>query len=105
MTEDQGAATVLMATELELPANVKAVVADCGYTSPADIVKKVMKDRHYPVWLFYPVVRLGGIIFGRFDIEAAGASGAMRNCRIPVLFIHGEGGCESIKTSTIAIIK
>ena len=73
-----------------MSANVKAVVADCGYTSPADIVKKVMKDRHYPVWLLYPVVRLGGIFFGRFDIEAAGASGAMRSCMIPVLFIHGE---------------
>ena len=85
-----GAATVLMATELELPSNVKAVVADCGYSSPADIVKKVMKDRHYPVWLLYPVVRLGGIVFGGFDMESAGASGAMINCRIPVLFIHGE---------------
>ena len=33
-----GAATVLMAAGLELPSNVKGVMADCGYSSPKEIL-------------------------------------------------------------------
>jgi len=85
-----GAATVMMAAGLPLPENVRGVVADCGYTSPADILKKVLRDRHYPVWLVYPLIRLGGRIFGGFDTEEASALEAMSHCSVPVLFIHGE---------------
>lgn len=85
-----GAATVMMAAGLSLPENVKGIVADCGYTSPAAILKKVLRDRHYPVWIVYPLVRLGGRIFGGFDTEEASAREAMTHCSIPVLLIHGE---------------
>jgi len=86
-----GAATVMMAAGLDLPENVRGVVADCGYTSPADILKKVLGDRHYPVWLVYPLIRLGGRIFGGFDTEKASALEALSHSSVPVLFIHGEG--------------
>ena len=33
-----GASTVMMASGLQLPTNVKAIIADCGFTSPYDIV-------------------------------------------------------------------
>lgn len=85
-----GSATVLMASELSLPTNVKGILADCGYTSPSDIIKKVMKDRKYPVWPVYPLVRLSGRIYGGFDIEAASAAHAMTVCKVPVCLIHGE---------------
>lgn len=85
-----GSATVLMAAGLPLPENVVAIVADCGYTSPSQIIKKVMGDMHYPLHPIYSLIRLGGKIFGRFDIEVASASDAMKSCNIPVLFIHGE---------------
>lgn len=35
-----GAATVLMASSLDLPKNVIGVLADCGYNKPGDIIKK-----------------------------------------------------------------
>lgn len=85
-----GAATVLMAAGLHLPPNVRAVVADCGYTSPADILKRVLRDRRYPVWLLYPLLRLGGRLFGGFDVEAASAREAMSRCTVPVCLFHGE---------------
>ena len=85
-----GAATVLMAAGLSLPGNVQAIVADCGYTAPADILKKVMRDVRCPVWLFYPLLRLGGRLFGGFDVEAASAREAMSRCTIPVCLFHGE---------------
>lgn len=85
-----GAATVTMASELELPANVAGFVADCGYSSPKKIIQKVMEDMHYPVAPLYPLIRLAGKVFGGFDIESTASETALTKCRIPVLFIHGE---------------
>ncbi len=85
-----GAATVLMAGGLPLPETVKGIIADCGYTSPSEIIKKVARDRHLPVRPVYFFVRLGGKLYGRFDIEEESAESALKRCRIPVLFIHGE---------------
>ena len=86
-----GAATVLMAAGLELPDNVKGVVADCGYTAPADILRHVIGRMGLPVWLFFPMVRIGGRLYGGFDPAAASAADAMTRCTVPVCFIHGEG--------------
>lgn len=85
-----GAATVLMAAGLSLPENVIGIAADCGYTSPREIISKVIAEMGYPVSLVYPMIRLGGRLFARFDTQSASTEDAMRRCRIPVLFIHGE---------------
>ena len=45
---------------------------------------------HYPVFPTYALVRLGGMLFGGFDIEEYSAVQAMEKCDIPVLFIHGD---------------
>ena len=84
-----GAATMLMAGGLELPDNVVGIIADCGYTSPAAIIKKALRDQHCPVFPVYYLTRLGGMLFGGFDIESASAVDALTHCKTPVLFIHG----------------
>lgn len=85
-----GAATVLMASGMELPSCVKCVIADCPYTSPREIIRKVIGcDMHLPVGLLYPFVRLGGRIYGGFDIEEASPIEAVKNTKIPTLIIHG----------------
>jgi pimeloyl-ACP methyl ester carboxylesterase len=38
-----GASTVLIASQQKLPKNVVGVLADCGYTSAKDIIKKTFK--------------------------------------------------------------
>ena len=85
-----GAAMVMMAAGLELPGNVKGIIADCGYNSPKEILIQVMTDVGYPKWPTYPLIRLGGRIFGGFDVEGASAETAMARCTVPVLFIHGD---------------
>jgi len=86
-----GAATVLMASELPLPKNVVGIMADCPYSSPNEIIKKVIKtDLGLPVLIFYPFVRLGGRLFGGFDIESASAEDAVASSRVPILILHGE---------------
>ena len=85
-----GAATVLMAAGKPLPKNVIGVLADCGYSSPADIIKKVIRQMGLPEKLAYPFVRLGGLLFGDFDLEDYSPMAAMKNCKLPVIFFHGE---------------
>lgn len=85
-----GAATVLIASGTDLPKNVVGVLADCGYSSAKEIIKKVIVDMKLPRDASYPFVRLAGRIFGGFDIEDASPVDAVKNCRVPVLFAHGE---------------
>lgn len=86
-----GAATVLMASELELPANVVGIIADCPYSSPESIIRKVCReDMHLPPALTMPFVRLGAGLFGHFSLNESGAVKAVGNTNIPILLLHGE---------------
>ena len=85
-----GAATVLMAGGRELPDNVIGILADCGYTSPKEIIQTVMPRMGVPPRLGYPFVKLGAKIFGKFDLEETSPIEAVKNCKIPVIFFHGE---------------
>lgn len=85
-----GASTVMIAAGEELPQNVIGVLADCGYTSAKDIIKKVITQMKLPANLAYPFVKLGAKIFGHFDLEAVSPIEAMKCCRVPVIFFHGE---------------
>jgi pimeloyl-ACP methyl ester carboxylesterase len=85
-----GAATVMMATRFDLPKNVVCVLADCGYTSPKEIIKKVVKEMKLPADLIYPFIRLGALIYGRFNLEETSAMETMKKCTVPVVFVHGD---------------
>lgn len=85
-----GAATVLMSSELELPENVIGIIADCGYSSPGAIIRKVSRDVRVPGWLSYPFIVLGALLFGRFRLWERGAIDAVKNAKVPILIIHGE---------------
>lgn len=85
-----GAATVLMAADLPLPQNVKGIVADCPYDSPANIIKSVCKQQKLPVPLVYPFIWLGALLFGHFVLGKHSAQQSVTNCNIPILLIHGE---------------
>ena len=85
-----GAATVMMALGEALPKNVVCVLADCGYSSPKEIIKKVMRDMKLPADLFYPFVKLGAKLFGKFNLEETTPMTGVCRAQIPVIFIHGE---------------
>ena len=86
-----GAATVMTAAGCDLPPQVVGIVADCGYTSAKDIICKVIRQLNLPDKLLYPFVRLGGLIYGGFDVEETSPIEGMRKCRVPVFFAHGDG--------------
>ncbi len=86
-----GATTVLMTTALDLPKNVKGVIADCGFTSPWEIVKEVLKaTKAIPVipfsWFALPISH----IMAHFGLKEATTLDAMKACPVPVFFAHGK---------------
>ena len=85
-----GAATVMMAAGEPLPKNVICVLADCGYSSAEEIIKKVVKEMKLPVKVFYPFIKLGAKIFGGFDLEETSPMEAMKKCTLPIVFVHGD---------------
>lgn len=85
-----GAAAVLMAAGLDLPENVKGIIADCPYSSPKDIIRKVAKDMHMPDRLSWPFVKIGGRVYGGFDVDETDAARAVKQAKVPILIIHGE---------------
>lgn len=85
-----GASTALMASDLGLSDNVKGIIADCPYSSPEKIIRKVSGKMDYPTWLTWPLVILGAKIFGGFDIRESSAVKSVSNTDVPILLIHGE---------------
>jgi fermentation-respiration switch protein FrsA (DUF1100 family) len=85
-----GAATVMNCSAMELPENVVAILADCGYTSPKEIICKVMKDLKLPSKLLYPFIKLGARMFGHFNIDGVSSIESVKNCKLPIIFIHGK---------------
>ena len=87
-----GGATVLMALGLpEIQESVSAVIADCAYTSPADIFAHVIrKDYHLPP---APIIGLNGLYsqhLAGYRFDEYSTLDALRYNRVPVLFIHGK---------------
>jgi len=85
-----GASTVLMAAGKPLPENVVGVLADCGFSSAKKIIQKCAQDIHCPAFLIYPFIKLGAKLFGHFDLEEYTPLEAMKSCKVPVIFFHGE---------------
>ena len=85
-----GAATVMMAADLNLPDRVKGIIADCGFTSPWDELKYVLK-RDYGLPPF-PLMHLVNWRFKRLNgvgLKDLSCTGTLAKSRLPVLFIHG----------------
>jgi pimeloyl-ACP methyl ester carboxylesterase len=85
-----GAATVAMASNLRLPKNVVGIAADSAYSSPSEIIKSVIKQRHLPYHITYFLAKLGAKLYGGFDLEECSSTEALKSSKVPVLFIHGE---------------
>lgn len=85
-----GAATVMLCASKEFPKNVVGGVADCGYTSAKEIIKKVCTDIKLPADALYPLIKLGARLFGHFDIDEISPIESVKNSRIPIIFLHGD---------------
>ena len=85
-----GAATVMLASELDLPKNVIGIIADCGYSDTKEMIYKYMNGIHVSPKFMYPFVKMGARIFGKFKLEERSPIEALANSKVPVFFIHGD---------------
>ena len=85
-----GAATVLCASGLELPHNVKGIIADSPFSTPIDIIQTVAADMGIPKVIVKPLAVIAAKVFGKFDLHGASAVDAVKKAKVPILIIHGE---------------
>ena len=85
-----GATTVMMASELELPKSMSGLIADCGFTSPYEVVLSVLKATHIPAFPNLQIAELFARAFAKFGFKDASTIDAMKKCRYPIFFIHGK---------------
>ena len=86
-----GSATVLMVSGENLPSNVKAIVADCGYTSVYDEfsyqLKQLFNLPAFPIMNFSDVVTH---IRAGYCLNDASAINQVKKSTTPILYIHGD---------------
>jgi fermentation-respiration switch protein FrsA (DUF1100 family) len=81
----------LLSLHHDLPKNVRGVIADCGFSSPADIIEKVGKDSYkINARFFIPFLNIACKIIGKFSITELNTTDAVRKTELPIFFIHGK---------------
>lgn len=85
-----GSTAMILSGYDNLPENIIGIIADCGYTSPKDIIKLVMRKMKLPADLLYPFIKLGGLIYGRFNIDELPPLEQVKKSKIPTIFVHGD---------------
>lgn len=85
-----GATTVLMSAGTPYDANVRGIIADCGFTSPWEIIASVVRGRGLPIFPFVPLMSMWARIFAGFGFREYSTLEAVKGIRIPVFFAHGE---------------
>lgn len=86
-----GAATILMASGfMQFPESVKAIIADCAFTSPYDVFAHILKrDYHLPP---FPIMNITDNLCRQkagYGFSDYSTLTAMKVSRCPILFIHG----------------
>ena len=85
-----GASTMLYLADRQLPPNVKCIIADCGFTSPKEIIDRVFRSVvHLPSWPVLWVTQLCAKVFARFSLSQKDTRACLKNAKLPVLMIHG----------------
>ena len=86
-----GASTVLFAADEALQDNVRGIIADCGFTSPKEILSVVYKRvTHLPPVISMWAVNLFAGIFADFSITEKDTRVTLASSKVPVLMIHGK---------------
>lgn len=99
-----GGATVLMASGLNLPSQVKGIISDCAFTSPKEVFTHVLHSMmHLPA---FPMMQIADIINRKragYGLDDCNAAREVQKAAIPILFIHGSSDtfvpcsmCETI---------
>lgn len=86
-----GGATVCMMSGLELPPQVKGIIADCPFTSMKDVFTHVLHSMyHLPA---FPMLQIADRVNKKkvgYGLDDCDSAREVRKAKVPILFIHGE---------------
>ena len=86
-----GAATAMDVAGESLPANVKCIIEDCGYTSVWDEFSLQLKDVFgLPSFPLLDVANLVCNVRAGYDFHKASSVNQLEHATVPMLFIHGD---------------
>ena len=88
-----GATTVLLASCFEFPANVRGVIADCGFTEAWEEMRHVLRGvgRWIPARFVLFWVGIATRLLAGYGLREADTRLSVAESRYPILFIHGTG--------------
>lgn len=85
-----GGATVLMASGLKLPKQVKGIISDCGFTSPKEVFTHVLKTMyHLPPFPIIPAANIVNKKLAGYGMDECNAKREVEKAKVPILFVHG----------------
>ena len=85
-----GGASVMMASGLDLPSNVKCIVEDSGFSSVYDeFCYQIKHSYRLPAIPFIPAASIVNKILAGWSYSEANTAVRLANAKVPMLFIHG----------------
>ncbi len=88
--QSMGASTVLLAGALPLPRQIRGLIADCGYTNPAGVIRHVLRTAYkVPPYPLLWCMDLWARLLGHYSFYEVNTLAALDKTSLPCLFIHG----------------
>jgi len=85
-----GSSTIMMGCGIGYPNNVRALVCDCGYTTPAAICKRTLKRWFkLPPFPVYYTANLFVKLFAGYTLGEVSSADCLKKNRLPLLMAHG----------------
>ena len=80
-----------MSANVGLPSSVRGIVADCGFSSPFEIIANTLHRKHkiYPYPAIYGMELWSRLLAG-FGYRQFSCAACLKHSSLPVLMIHGE---------------
>lgn len=85
-----GASTVMMAAGTPFDPAVKGVISDCGFTSPYEIIRSVLRTIHLPVQPIISMIGLQTKLLAGFGLKEYSTIESLKHMTLPLLLAHGE---------------
>ena len=86
-----GASTMMYLADKQLPSNIKGMIVDCGFSSPAMIISEVYKKvTHFPVLLSIYFADLAARVFAKFSLFGKDSRKTLAHNKLPIIMVHGK---------------
>ncbi len=85
-----GAATTMYVAGQDYPKNTVGFIADCGFTSPKEIISQVFKQMtKLPAWPFLWSTELFARLFAGFSLDEMHTTRTLKDNKLPIILVHG----------------